>query len=510
MVTGTHHPGPRPFSARLPSHVTCAALLPVKQRAFFAYCDAPAALPPTPRRHYNSGTVTGGKRENHRRPIQRRLSPAHRRTRPGTRSHCLASAPRRCAGCTARWCARAVSTSARCACSAPASWAPMPPAWGTRHCTSGWPTPCGPRTCCCRPTARPARCWCAACRWSNCCATGAATSAAATLPGRGGTFPTACRSPPSARTPPGVASAMRLRREKRVAVCCLGDGASSKGDFYEALNLAGVWRLPLVFVVSNNQWAISVPLSKQTACATLAQKAIAGGVPGVQVDGNDVLAVRQVMGRALARARRGDGPTLIEALTYRLGDHTTSDDARRYRPEAEVSAAWKRDPLPRLRQYMAGQGLWSTADEEGLIADCDAQVERAVAAYLATPPPPPTDMFDHLYAQLPPSLAGQRAEAGRGRPWLSIHAGRGGQSGAGPGAGGRPDGRRAGRGRGRQRRRVSRHRRPAGALWRARHRHAAGREPDRRRGRRHGRARACGRWRKSSSRASSTRPSTSW
>lgn len=212
----------------------------------------------------------------------------------------------------------------------------------------------------------------------------------------------------------GVASAMRLRREKRVAVCCLGDGASSKGDFYEALNLAGVWRLPLVFVIGNNQWAISVPLSKQTACATLAQKAIAGGVPGVQVDGNDLLAVRQVMGRALRRARRGEGPTLIEALTYRLGDHTTSDDARRYRPEAEVSAAWKRDPLPRLRQYMAGQGMWSTADEEGLIADCDGQVERAVAAYLATPPPPPTDMFDHLYAQLPPSLAGQRAEVAGG------------------------------------------------------------------------------------------------
>ena len=208
----------------------------------------------------------------------------------------------------------------------------------------------------------------------------------------------------------GVASAMRLRRERRVAVCCLGDGARARGDFYEALNLAGVWRLPLVFVISNNQWAISVPLSKQTACATLAQKAIAGGIPGEQVDGNDVLAVRQAMGRALTRARRGDGPTLIEALTYRLGDHTTSDDARRYRPEAEVSAAWKRDPLPRLGQYMAGQGLWSTADEESLIADCDAQVERAVAAYLATPPPLPTDMFDHLYAQLPASLAGQRAE----------------------------------------------------------------------------------------------------
>jgi pyruvate dehydrogenase E1 component alpha subunit len=212
----------------------------------------------------------------------------------------------------------------------------------------------------------------------------------------------------------GVASAMRLRREKRVAVCFVGDGGTSKGDFYEALNLAGVWRLPLVFVIANNQWAISVPLARQTACATLAQKAIAGGVPGEQVDGNDLLAVRQVMARALARARRGEGASVIEGLTYRLGDHTTSDDARRYRPEAEVSAAWQREPLARLRAYMAAQGAWSAADEERLIADCNAKVEAAVAAYLATPPPAPTDMLDHLYAQLPASLAAQRAELAGG------------------------------------------------------------------------------------------------
>ena len=213
----------------------------------------------------------------------------------------------------------------------------------------------------------------------------------------------------------GVASAMRLRGEPRVAVCFVGDGGTSKGDFYEALNLAGVWRLPLVFVITNNRWAISVPLAKQTACATLAQKAIAGGVPGEQVDGNDLLAVRQVAARALARARRGDGPCVIEGLTYRLGDHTTADDARRYRPDAEVSAAWQREPLARLRAYLAASGLWSTADEERLIADCDARVEAAVADYLATPPPAPTDMFDHLYAQLPASLAAQRAELAGGK-----------------------------------------------------------------------------------------------
>lgn len=212
----------------------------------------------------------------------------------------------------------------------------------------------------------------------------------------------------------GVASAMRLRKQPRAAVCFLGDGGTSKGDFYEALNLAGVWRLPLVFVIVNNQWAISVPLAKQTACATLAQKAVAGGVPGEQVDGNDLLAVRQVMARALARARRGDGPSVVEGLTYRLGDHTTSDDARRYRPEAEVSAAWQRDPLPRLRTYMAAQCAWNATDEERLIADCNAKVEAAVTAYLATPPPVPTDMLDHLYAQLPAGLAAQRAELAGG------------------------------------------------------------------------------------------------
>jgi 2-oxoisovalerate dehydrogenase E1 component alpha subunit len=212
----------------------------------------------------------------------------------------------------------------------------------------------------------------------------------------------------------GIATAFKLRHEKRVAVCALGDGATSKGDFYEAVNLAGAWRLPVVFIVSNNGWAISMPVAKQTAATTLAQKAIAGGIPGVQVDGNDVIAVRQVVGEALERARNGGGPSLVEALTYRMGHHTTADDATRYRREEDVSAAWKRDPITRLRTYLADQGWWLKEREEQLVAECREKVEKAVAEYLAIPPPRPESMFDHLFETLPASLAWQRKKiAGR-------------------------------------------------------------------------------------------------
>ncbi|HYM19052.1 MAG TPA: pyruvate dehydrogenase (acetyl-transferring) E1 component subunit alpha [Micropepsaceae bacterium] len=214
----------------------------------------------------------------------------------------------------------------------------------------------------------------------------------------------------------GVATAFKLRHEPRVAVCALGDGATSKGDFYEALNLAGVWQLPVVFVVINNHWAISMPVAKQTATKTLAQKAIAGGIPGIQIDGNDVIAVREVVGEAIARARNGGGPSLIEALTYRMRDHTTADDATRYRREEEVSAAWKTDPIVRLRTYIGANGWWSKEDEEQLVIECKDKVEAAVAEYLATPPPEPQSMFDHLFETLPASLEWQRKKlAGGGK-----------------------------------------------------------------------------------------------
>ena len=209
----------------------------------------------------------------------------------------------------------------------------------------------------------------------------------------------------------GVAYAMKLRRQPRAAVCTLGDGATSKGDFYEGLNAAGTWQLPLVFVVTNNQWAISVPRSVQSAAQTLAQKAIAAGIEGLQVDGNDVIAVRHAMDQALAKARSGGGPTLIEALTYRLADHTTADDASRYRSPDELAEAWKIEPVLRLRTYLTESGAWDKAKEDALLRECNEQVQAAAQAYLDTPPPPPGAMFDHLYAQLPAVLQKQRAAA---------------------------------------------------------------------------------------------------
>jgi 2-oxoisovalerate dehydrogenase E1 component alpha subunit len=209
----------------------------------------------------------------------------------------------------------------------------------------------------------------------------------------------------------GVAYAMKLKREPRVAVCALGDGATSKGDFHEATNAAGVWKLPVVFIVTNNQWAISVPRKAQTAAQTLAQKAVAAGIEGMQVDGNDVVAVRHAMDQALAKARAGGGPTLIEALTYRLSDHTTADDASRYRSPDEVAEAWKAEPILRLRGHLMELGAWDKAKEDALLKECNEQVQAAAQAYLDAPQPGAGQMFDHLYAQLPAALARQRAAA---------------------------------------------------------------------------------------------------
>ncbi len=214
----------------------------------------------------------------------------------------------------------------------------------------------------------------------------------------------------------GVALAFKLRGEARAAVCVIGDGATSKGDVYEAMNLAGVWELPLVFVVNNNQWAISVPRGRQTAARTLAQKAIAAGFTGLQVDGNDVIAVADAARGALERARRGEGPTLIEALTYRLGDHTTADDARRYRADSAVSEQWKQDPIARLRAYLVAAHAWSKEDEQALMAESQARVEAEVEDYLQTPPQPATAMLDWLYEDLPASLRVQRDRLSREPP----------------------------------------------------------------------------------------------
>jgi 2-oxoisovalerate dehydrogenase E1 component alpha subunit len=209
----------------------------------------------------------------------------------------------------------------------------------------------------------------------------------------------------------GIAFAFQYRKEDRVALVCIGDGGTSEGDFYEAINLAGAWNLPVVFVINNNQWAISVPRSQQTSTETLAQKAIAAGFKGLQVDGNDVLATRIVIGEALEKARKGEGPTLIEALSYRLCDHTTADDASRYQPGTEVDDARHKEPIARLKHYMTEHGIWRSSDEEQWVIECTNQVEKSVEEYLNTKPQPVTSIFDYHYAELPEYLALQRATA---------------------------------------------------------------------------------------------------
>lgn len=213
----------------------------------------------------------------------------------------------------------------------------------------------------------------------------------------------------------GVAYAFKLRREPRVAVCLFGDGATSKGDVYEAMNFAGVHKLPVVFVITNNQWAISVPLRLQTASETLAQKAIAAGFIGEQVDGNDVVAMHAATTEAIAAALAGRGPRLIEAVTYRLGDHTTADDATRYRPPEEVQARWKEEPVGRLRAYLVGRNAWDKAKEQQFGAECQTRIEAAVERYLATGSRTPETMFDHLYATLPKVYAAQRRDVEENR-----------------------------------------------------------------------------------------------
>lgn len=208
----------------------------------------------------------------------------------------------------------------------------------------------------------------------------------------------------------GVASAFRIRQQPRVAVTTCGDGATSKGDFLESLNLAGVWQLPVVFVVNNNQWAISVPRSLQSAAPTLAHKALAAGIPGEQVDGNDVLAVYDRISTAIERARAGKGPTLVECVTYRLGDHTTSDDASRYRDADELSEAWKHEPIGRLQRFLHGQGLWDEAKEQQLQRELTERINAAVEAFRSLPEADPGAAFDHLFAELPERYRQQRDE----------------------------------------------------------------------------------------------------
>jgi 2-oxoisovalerate dehydrogenase E1 component alpha subunit len=209
----------------------------------------------------------------------------------------------------------------------------------------------------------------------------------------------------------GAALSFKLRKQDRIAVACCGDGGSSKTDFYAALNSAGAFTSPLVLCVINNGWAISVPRNSQTGAQTLAQKGLAGGLHCLQVDGNDLVAVLEGMRRAAERARSGQGGSVIEFMTYRLHDHTTADDATRYRDDAEVKDAWTREPMTRLRTYLTDAGVWSEDEEKAWLEECGQKVDVEINAYLETPVQPVEAMFDHLYADPPADLLAQREQA---------------------------------------------------------------------------------------------------
>jgi 2-oxoisovalerate dehydrogenase E1 component alpha subunit len=212
----------------------------------------------------------------------------------------------------------------------------------------------------------------------------------------------------------GLAWAAKIRREDVASLVYFGDGATSSSDFHSGLNFAGVFKLPVVFLCRNNGWAISVPVERQTATRTFAEKAVAYGIEGVRVDGNDVFAVVSATKRAIERGVRGEGPTLIEAITYRMGGHSTSDDPNRYR-ESEALEAWAaRDPIERLRAWLTDQSLWSDEEERTLGVEIGERFRDAVAVAERTPPPPLESMFDDVYQTVPWHLAEQRAELLRG------------------------------------------------------------------------------------------------
>jgi pyruvate dehydrogenase E1 component alpha subunit len=209
----------------------------------------------------------------------------------------------------------------------------------------------------------------------------------------------------------GLAWAERYRGSDRIALTLFGDGATSEGDFHEAMNFAGTFTIGCVFLCQNNGWAISMPTEQQTRAEAIADKAVGYGMPGVRVDGNDVFAIYQATRAAVDRARSGGGPTLIEAVTYRIGPHSSADDPARYR-DAELTESWRRrDPIERLRRYLQRHDRWSQAMQDELEREAAAEVDRAVEAAEALPAFTAGEIFDAMFAELPPHLAEQRAWA---------------------------------------------------------------------------------------------------
>jgi pyruvate dehydrogenase E1 component alpha subunit len=198
----------------------------------------------------------------------------------------------------------------------------------------------------------------------------------------------------------GTAMAVKYRKEKTAAITYFGDGGTSKGDFHEGLNIAGVFQLPVIFICQNNQWAISMPRSKQSASKTLAQKAYSYGIEGLQVDGNDVFAVYKATEYALRKARQGEGPTFIECVTYRIADHTTADDATRYRSKEEVETWKAKDPMQRLKLFMEKKGLWTSQYQKEVEEKIKSMIDEAVKTFESIEPAQPREMFTFIYEKL--------------------------------------------------------------------------------------------------------------
>jgi pyruvate dehydrogenase E1 component alpha subunit len=210
----------------------------------------------------------------------------------------------------------------------------------------------------------------------------------------------------------GLGWAINYRKTDEVVMTFFGDGATSEGDFHEGMNFAGVYQTPVIFLCQNNQWAISIPLSRQTHSETLAQKALGYGIPGIQVDGNDILAVYAAAKEAVERARSGGGPTMIECVTYRVTMHTTADDPKRYRTEDEVEGWKKKDPLVRFEKYLMDKKVATKDKFQAIETEVKEEIQAAVdrAEEQMKKLDDPLQMFEHAYAELPSSLKEQRAE----------------------------------------------------------------------------------------------------
>ena len=205
----------------------------------------------------------------------------------------------------------------------------------------------------------------------------------------------------------GIAWANKFRRKKAAVLVYFGDGATSKGDFHEGMNFAGVFQVPCVFICQNNQWAISVPVSKQTKSETLAQKALAYGFEGILVDGNDIFAVYKTTKDAIEKAKAGKGPTFIECYTYRIESHTTADDWKKYRDSQEVQEWKKKDPVERLKKYMQKKGIWNEKYEEKVWGDAKEKVKQATNKFESVEVLKPQDMFQYIYKTPPEELKEQ-------------------------------------------------------------------------------------------------------